>query len=81
MERLRGARSALGLPVAEAAAIAAAFYQVQRLRLQNQVSGEFPAAGNRLNPDRLHRLDRQTLKEAFRQARGLQTRLRMDYLD
>ena len=81
VERLRGARSALGLPVAEAAAIAAAFYQVQRLRLQNQVSGEFPAAGNRLNPDRLHRLDRQTLKEAFRQARGLQTRLRMDYLD
>lgn len=81
VERLRGVRAALGLPVAEAAAIAAAFYQVQRLRLQNQVSGEFPAASNRLNPDRLHRLDRQMLKEAFRQARGLQQRLRMDYLD
>ncbi len=81
VERLRGARAALGLPVAEAAAITAAFYQIQRLRLQNQVSGEFPAASNRLDPDRLHRLDRQMLKEAFRQARGLQTRLRMDYLD
>ena len=81
VERLRDVRAALGMPMAEAAAITAAFYQIQRLRLQNQVSGEFPAASNRLNPDRLHRLDRQMLKEAFRQARGLQTRLRMDYLD
>jgi CBS domain-containing protein len=81
VERLRGVRSTLGMPVAEAAAITAAFYQVQRLRLQNQVSGEFPGAANRLNPDRLHRLDRQMLKEAFRQARGLQQRLRMDYLN
>lgn len=81
VERLRGARAALGVPVAESAAIAAAFYQIQRLRLRNQVAGEFPAASNRLNPDRLHRLDRQTLKEAFLQARKLQQRLRMDYLD
>ena len=53
---------------------------ITRLRLQNQVSGEFPAAANRLNPDRLHQLDRQILKEAFRQARTLQQRLRLDYL-
>jgi CBS domain-containing protein len=68
------------MPVEEAAAMVAAFYQIQRLRLQNQVSGEFPAAANRLNPDRLHQLDRQILKEAFRQARTLQQRLRLDYL-
>ena len=80
VERLRGVRQALGMPVEEAAAMAAAFYQVQRLRLQNQVSGEFPEAANRLNPDRLHKLDRQILKEAFRQARTLQQRLRLDYL-
>ena len=80
VERLRGIRSALGMPVEEAAAMAAAFYQIQRLRLQNQVSGEFPEAVNRLNPDRLHKLDRQILKEAFRQARTLQQRLRLDYL-
>lgn len=80
VERLRGVRADLGMPVAEAAAIAAAFYQLQRLRLQNQVGGEFPAATNRLNPDRLHRLDRQAMKEAFLQARSLQQRLRMDYL-
>ncbi len=80
VERLREVRQALGMPVEEAAAIAAAFFQVQRLRLQNQVSGEFPQAANRLNPDRLHKLDRQILKEAFRQARTLQQRLRLDYL-
>ncbi|MDP2821103.1 MAG: DUF294 nucleotidyltransferase-like domain-containing protein [Sulfuritalea sp.] len=81
VERLRGVRSALGMPVEEAAAMAAAFYQIQRLRLQNQVSGEFPEATNRINPDRLHKLDRQILKEAFRQARTLQQRLRLDYLN
>lgn len=81
VERLRGVRPALGMPVEEAAAMAAAFYQIQRLRLQNQVSGEFPEAVNRLNPDRLHKLDRQILKEAFRQVRTLQQRLRLDYLN
>lgn len=81
VERLRGVRAALGMPVEEAAAMAAAFYQIQRLRLQNQMSGEFPEAVNRLNPDRLHKLDRQILKEAFRQARTLQQRLRLDYLN
>ena len=79
IERLRGVRQTLGMPADEVAAMTAAFYQIQRLRLQNQVSGEFPAAVNRLNPDRLHRLDRQILKEAFRQARTLQQRLRLDY--
>ncbi|KAF0167031.1 MAG: hypothetical protein FD157_193 [Rhodocyclaceae bacterium] len=81
VERLRGVRPALGMPVEEAAAMAAAFFQIQRLRLQNQVSGEFPEAVNRLNPDRLHKLDRQILKEAFRQVRTLQQRLRLDYLN
>jgi CBS domain-containing protein len=81
IERLQGARQALGMPADEVAAMTAAFYQIQRLRLQNQVSGEFPAAVNRLNPDRLHRFDRQILKEAFRQARTLQQRLRLDYLN
>jgi len=80
VERLRAVRPLLGMPLEEAAAIAAAFHQLQRLRLQNQAGGEFPAAANRLDPDRLHRLDRQILKEAFLQGRNLQQRLRMDYL-
>lgn len=81
VQRLRGVRHLLGLPISEAAAIAAAFYQLQRMRLGNQVGGEQPPAGNRLDPDRLHRLDRQILKEALLQARQLQQRLRMDYID
>lgn len=81
VERLRGVRQALGMPVEEVAAMAASFYQIQRLRLQNQVSGEFPDAANRLNPDRLHKLDRLILKEALREARTLQQRLRLDYPD
>jgi CBS domain-containing protein len=80
IERLRSTRQALGMPVEEAAAMAAAFYQIQRLRLQGQVSGELPAAANRLDPDRLHQFDRQILKESLRQARNLQQRLRLDYL-
>lgn len=79
VERLRGVRQAMGMPLEEAAAMAASFYQIQRLRLQNQVSGEFPAAANRLNPDRLHKLDRLILKEALREARTLQQRLRLEY--
>jgi CBS domain-containing protein len=81
IERLHGVRPALAMPVEEAAAMAAAFYQIQRLRLQNQVSAEYSEAANRLNPDRLHQLDRQILKESFRQARVLQQRLRLDYLE
>jgi CBS domain-containing protein len=80
VERLLGVRAPLQMPVDKVAGISAAFYQIQRLRLQNQVSGEFPEAANRLNPDRLHELDRQILREAFCQARNLQTRLRLDYL-
>lgn len=82
VERLRGLRKSMGmrLPAGEVEAMAAAFYQLQRLRLQNQVTGEFPEAANRLDPDRLHRLDRQILKEALRQARTLQQRLQLDYL-
>lgn len=81
VERLRGVRQSLGMPVPEMAAIAAAFHQLQRLRLQNQVGVGLAHAGNRLDPDRLHRLDRQILKEALLQARTLQQRLRMDYLN
>lgn len=82
VERLRGLRKSMGmrLPPAEVEAMAAAFYQMQRLRLQNQVGGEFPDAANRLNPDRLHKFDRQILKEALRQAQTLQLRLQLDYL-
>jgi CBS domain-containing protein len=34
---------------------------------------------NRINPYELHELDRQILKESFKQARKLQSRLALDY--
>jgi CBS domain-containing protein len=79
-ERLRSARATLRLPVEEEAALVAAFYQIQRLRLQSQIGGVFPDAANRVDPKRLHELDRHILKEVFRQAGKLQQRLRVEYL-
>ncbi|MDA0191649.1 MAG: hypothetical protein OSW77_15425, partial [Proteobacteria bacterium] len=37
-------------------------------------------AANRVDPDRLHELDRLILKESLKQARGLQQRLARAYL-
>ena len=43
-----------------------------------QRAGRRPA-DNRLDPNDLNELDRRILKEAFRQARKLQSRLKLDY--
>lgn len=79
VERLRAAAPKLGMPAVETAAAVEAFFQVQRLRLRNQLEGEFPQAANRLDPKRLHDLDRHILKAALRLAQRLQQRIRMDY--
>ena len=62
------------------AAIIDGFYFIQLLRLRRQQRLEGPAgSANRVNPDHLNELDRHILKEAFKQARKLQTRLALDY--
>jgi CBS domain-containing protein len=56
-----------------------AFIQLLRMRAhQVQESSGLPL-DNHVDPDRLNDLDRRILKEAFRQARKLQTRLTLDY--
>ena len=56
--------------------IAAFLYiQLLRLRLQHEQSKAGDALSNRVNPDKLNSLDRRILKEAFRQARKLQSLL------
>jgi CBS domain-containing protein len=45
---------------------------------QAQIEAGVPP-DNYLDPDSLNALDRRILKEAFRQARKLQQRLRLDY--
>ncbi len=55
------------------------FIQMLRLRLHHQQSGQGLPLSNHTDPDSLNQLDRRILKEAFRQARKLQTKLELDY--
>lgn len=55
------------------------FIQTLRLRLHHTQSKHGIPLTNRIDPDTLNNLDRRILKEAFRQARKLQTKLKLDY--
>lgn len=71
--RVGGAR--IHVAPAECDAVVEAFYFIQLLRLRG-AQGE---ASNHLDPSTLNEVDRRILKECFRQARRLQTRVRLDY--
>ncbi len=78
-QRLRGAAEATNLG-ADLEAMIDGFYFIQQLRLRRQHDLQGSDAGaNRVDPDMLNELDRHILKEAFRQARKLQDKLRLDY--
>ena len=81
VERLRAAAGAGRLPADEVDAWCQAFSFIQLLRLRRQHLEPDGAgdAGNRIDPDRLNELDRRILKEAFRQARKLQTKVALDF--
>ena len=64
---------------AEAWCEAFSFIQQLRMRRHQSQAAAGQALGNELDPDTLNPLDRRILKEAFRQARRLQTRLKLDY--
>jgi CBS domain-containing protein len=55
------------------------FIQLLRLRLHHQQREKGETLTNKVNPDTLNHLDQRILKEAFRQARKLQTKLSLDY--
>ena len=79
-ERMRVSGARLNVPSLEIEAMVDAFHFVLLLRLRHQqfaIGGNAPA--NRVDPDQLNDLDRRILKEAFRQARSLQTRLQLDF--
>ncbi|MFA7095974.1 MAG: DUF294 nucleotidyltransferase-like domain-containing protein [Gammaproteobacteria bacterium] len=65
----------------EAAAWSDAYSYIQLLRMRaNQAQGpEGKPLENLIDPGQLNELDRRILKEAFRQARKLQTRIAIDY--
>ncbi|KAB2938079.1 MAG: CBS domain-containing protein [Rhodocyclaceae bacterium] len=78
-QRLRGAAEATNLG-ADIEAMIDGFYFIQLLRLRHQQELSNGNAGaNRIDPDKLNELDRHILKEAFKQARKLQDKLRLDY--
>ena len=71
--RLGGAR--IHVPPAECDAVVEAFYFIQLLRLR----GGTAETANHIDPATLNEVDRRILKECFRQARRVQTRVRLDY--
>ncbi len=80
-DRLRAVRDAEAMSETDAAAATDAFYLVQGLRLQNQVSRQTsdPETANCIAPERLSRISQAALKEALRTAKDLQNRLALDY--
>ncbi len=80
-KRLREAGRALNIPEAEIADWNSAFHFLQLLRLRHQHGQQRQGVppDNHLDPDSLNQLDRRILREAFRQARKLQSRLALDY--
>ncbi len=81
VQRLRQAGTKMGMATEELAAMTDGFHFIQLLRLRSQhLDTEHDSAGdNKVRPDQLNELDRRILKEAFRQARKLQLRLKLDY--
>ncbi|NTV72381.1 MAG: hypothetical protein HGA71_19850 [Azonexaceae bacterium] len=80
-ERLRQAGPSVGLPASEIAALEAAFSNILRLRLAQQIeaAGRGEPAGYGLKPAALHDIDRAILRETLKQARRLQQRLKLNY--
>jgi CBS domain-containing protein len=77
--RLRAAAEQMKMGGDDVNAAIDGFFFIQKLRLHNQRADTRPGAENRIDPDKLNELDRQVLKEAFKQAKRLQSRLQLEY--
>ncbi len=79
--RLSAAKLKIGSAEVDAWIDALLFIQVLRLRHHGEAAEpDVIAPDNQINPEQLSELDRRILKEAFRQARKLQARLTIDFL-
>ena len=80
-QRMKLSASRLGMNADETSAMIEAFNFIQLLRLKHQhLEHEQGKPGdNLIEPDKLNELDRRILKEAFKQARKYQQRLKLDY--
>jgi CBS domain-containing protein len=81
LQRLRAIAEPLHMKPQDAEAYGEAFLFIQLLRLRQHhaQSERGEPLSNKIDPDKLNDLDRRILKEAFRQARKLQTKLALDY--
>ncbi|OZA27196.1 MAG: prohead protease [Hydrogenophilales bacterium 17-61-9] len=81
LERLREIAAPLNIKPRDIDAYCEAFLFIQllRLRLHHAQNEQGQRLTNRVDPDTLNTLDRRILKEVFRQARKLQTKLGLDY--
>jgi CBS domain-containing protein len=77
--RLRLAGARLRVEPRHVDATVEAFHFLQLLRLRQQDQPAAKGNPNRIDPYALHEIDQRMLKEAFRQARQLQERLRLSY--
>jgi CBS domain-containing protein len=79
-QRLRLLAELMHLSRDDVAAMLDGFYYIQLLRLRHQQDTTIDTeSANRIDPDTLNELGRHILKEAFKQARKLQQRLRFEY--
>ncbi len=78
-ERLRRAGSQLRVDTRHVDATVEAFHYLQVLRLRTQHRRDAGGTPNRIDPYALNEIDQRVLKEAFRQARKLQQRLKETY--
>jgi CBS domain-containing protein len=86
IQRLRLSAPALNIPLTEVDGWVNAFLFIQMLRLRHhyevieqQTEVDTLVLNNLVDPALLNELDRRILKEAFRQARKVQTRLALNY--
>ena len=78
-DRLRAVASAQNQRPEETGAEVEAFYLVQRFRMQHQIMAKNPDEPNRLESSSLNPLNRLMLKEALKQAKKIQLRLKLEY--
>jgi CBS domain-containing protein len=81
VQRLRIASKRLAIRDEQVNAVLEGLDFIQLLRLRHQYLEDKPGVqgDNLIDPNDLNELDRRVLKESFRQARKLQTRLKLDY--
>ncbi len=81
VQRIRLTAQVMSVSPDEASAAIDAFNFIQLMRLRHQYSEQKEGLelDNLIRPDSLNEVERRILKEAFRQARKLQQRLKLDY--